>query len=156
MNTYIDSSVFLGMHSADDSIRTAAKNFLIDRFGSTLFMTLEDVGECDDVIWQYGREEQDRYYPFMDRLHTLMDIERVSYTVQAIERVQLYKNISTQQNLLLSMVSSSSAQLYTIDTKLLALDIDSVFSVPSATHEKQFPPELEKYYTESLVIRIAK
>ena len=79
MKEFIDSTIFMGMHSVDEKIRIACKNFFIDHLKKTIFMSLESVGKCDDIVWHFDRETQDIYYPFMDRLHTVMDIQRIPY-----------------------------------------------------------------------------
>jgi predicted nucleic acid-binding protein len=154
MNTFIDATVFLAMHSADESIRIAAKNFFVEHFDKPLSMTLEDVGKCDDVIWQYGREEQDLYYPFMDRLHTVMNIQRVPYTLEAIEWMRADDQLSVQQRLLLSMAAQKKANVVTADSHFAQYGGRSVELLAAATTEKQFSKELERCYQESLALQL--
>ena len=62
MKEYIDASVFLGMHSPNEAIRIACKNFFVRRLNRSIVMSLEQVGKCDDVIWSsYTDEEQATY-----------------------------------------------------------------------------------------------
>lgn len=77
---FIDATVFLGMHSSDETTRRACKGFFVQRLNDRVCMSLEHVGMCDDVIWAQPRTVQDAYYPFMDVLHTDMKIDRRGYT----------------------------------------------------------------------------
>ena len=76
---YIDYTVFLGMNAASDPLRWRCKALVASRLERTVLMTWDHVGRCDDIIWQYSRELQDLYYPFMDRLHSHRCIEREGY-----------------------------------------------------------------------------
>jgi hypothetical protein len=77
---FIDATTFLGMNALNDRLRCTNINFFAGRYHQQVNMALEQVGLCDDVIWQYSRHEQDLYYPFMDCLHTEMDIQRTPYS----------------------------------------------------------------------------
>ena len=58
---FIDASAFLGMHSEDEKVRRQSANFFITHFNSTVYMSLEQVGYCDDVIWRFPRASCHRH-----------------------------------------------------------------------------------------------
>src|SRR3989344_6700820 len=121
MKEFVDASVFLGMHSKDERIRVACKNFFVGRLNDQIGMSLEQVGKCDDVIWQYSREQQDTYYPFMDHLHTVMNIQRVSYTEkdiqEAVANPQL-QDLAISDRLTIGMALARKAKLYSVNPRL--------------------------------------
>jgi hypothetical protein len=149
MKKFIDATVFMGMHSLDEDIRVACKNFFVRHLEKTLFMSLENVGKCDDIVWKVPHKVQDEYYPFMDRLHTLMDIQRLPYDQETLERMDIRPELSTFQQLTLSL--SSSGVLYTFDNDLLGLELNFVASPEKNKKEALFPVDLEKYYQKSRV-----
>ncbi len=119
-------------------------------------MSLENIGECDNFVWQFDRKTQDEYYPFMDRLHTIMNIKRVEYgngDLKSFEKMN-FPQLSAKQRLTLSMVVSKKGKLYTLDDKLLGLCLDFVEAVRVCNHEMKFPAYLENYYKKSLKLRI--
>jgi|SRR3989338_313944 len=154
MREYIDASIFLGMHSKDEKIRVACKNFFVKRLNDQIGMSLEQVGKCDDVVWQYSREQQDTYYPFMDNLHTTLDIQRVPYTEkdiqEAITNPQL-QDLDISDRLTVGMALARKAQLYSVNPHLVGKDF---VSVPQAEEELIFPEELERLYQQSLKVQI--
>src|SRR5690348_16405212 len=77
--TFIDASLFLGMHAISHTLRSACKAFFVEHFADEVFMSLEQVGLCDDIIWRHPRAIQDHYYPFMDLLQSEMRIRRIPY-----------------------------------------------------------------------------
>lgn len=154
MKTFIDSTVFLGMHASAESVRVAAKNFFVERFSDTLYMTLEDVGMCDDVVWGFGHEDQDKYYPFMDRLHSVMRINRVPYSAEAIAALEQARGLTTKENLLLSMVNTSGGELYTLNNRLLVLGHSYIHAVGGEREELSFSEELEARYRASLQLSL--
>lgn len=155
MNEFIDASVFLGMHSTDENIRINCKNFFVRRFSKEIYMSFETVGECDDVIWSFSRIHQDLYYPFMDRLHTIMNIKRIPYSLEEVHLMSLDKSLQKQKsglNLALSKVHKGA--YYTLNQELISSSIDNITTVPDEEIELMFPNELEKYYEESLILKI--
>jgi len=154
MKEFVDASVFLGMHSKDERIRVACKNFFVGRLNDQIGMSLEQVGKCDDVIWQYSREQQDTYYPFMDHLHTVMNIQRVSYTEkdiqEAVANPQL-QDLAISDRLTIGMALARKAKLYSVNLHLVGGDF---VRVPQAGEELAFPEELERLYQQSLMVRI--
>ncbi len=154
MKEYIDASVFLGMHNADEKTRIACKNYFVSRLNAEVGMSLEQVGKCDDVIWHYSREEQDAYYPFMDNLHTIMDIQRVGYDEKDIQEATTNKNLQDlgiSDRLTAGMAIARGAELYSVNPNLMGRD--HVRS-PEVGAELSFPSELEKLYQQSLEVRI--
>lgn len=151
MKEFIDATVFLGMHSTEEKIRVACKNFFIKRLHETLFMSLENVGKCDDVIWQFDRETQDAYYPFMDRLHTIMDFQRIAYDQKCLDERVRTEPLSLFQQLTLAQALND--KLYTFDKMILELKLEFTTTPPSR-EERFFPEELESFYNTSLKLRI--
>jgi len=154
MREYIDASIFLGMHSKNEKIRIVCKNYIVRRLNNQISMSLEQIGICDNIIWQYPREQQDAYYPFMDNLHTIMNICRVSYTEkdirEAIKNPQL-QDLNISDRLTVAMVWVQGAELYSVNPLLKCRD--SVH-FPEAGKELTFPLQLEKLYQQSLAVRI--
>ena len=153
MKEFIDATIFMGMHSSDEKIRIACKNFFVERTKKTVFMSLENVGKCDDVIWKFDREAQDAYFPFMDRIHTIMDIQRIPYDEQTLEKRKRNDKLSIFQQLSLSQ--SEKGKLFTLDEVLLNLKLDFLTSPQINNEEKNFFGELETSYQESLILRVA-
>jgi len=154
MGVFIDATTFLAMHSSDETKRIAAKNFFIENYTNTLYMTFEDVGMCDDIIWQYDRTAQDLYYPFMDRLHTVIHIKRIPYASKIMGDLKLLAELNLQDNLLLSMVTIQRGKLYTFNSKLLNLRTAKITTPEKSNFERVFPTDLEQYYQTSLALRI--
>jgi len=156
MKPFIDHTIFLGMHSADEKTRIACKNLIINNFTEGVCMTLEEVGKCDDVVWQRERAEQDHYYPFMDVLHTDMKIQRVPYTATVMNNAITNDLLSPQQRLLLAMAKECKCVLFTLDAQLLHIGSPFVLSpIESASEyvEKKFSNTLEQLYENSLLVR---
>lgn len=154
MKEFIDATIFMGMHSSDEKIRIACKIFFIGRIKKTVFMSLETVGKCDDVVWQFDRETQDAYYPFMDRLHTIMDIQRIPYDEKSLQARKANPQLNTFQQL--TLAQTHNGKLYTFDTALLDLKLNNVVSPKIPEEEKEFPDDLEKFYQGSLILRVAE
>lgn len=158
MTEFIDATIFLGLHHEDNEIRIKCKNFFIERLDSTIIMSLDNVGKCDDVVWKFDRETQDAYYPFMDRIHTVMDINRIPYDENDIKSMSNFKNsdLSTFQKLTLAKTEAKQGVLYTIDQKILSLNNDLVKEPPNNPEELSFPEDLEKHYNHSLALRVTQ
>jgi len=182
MKEYIDASVFLGMHSKDERTRVACKNYFVQRPNEEIGMSLEQVGKCDDVIWQFPRERQDAYYPFMDNLHTIMRIDRISYDREDISAAtfnQHLHGLDISDRLTMGLVLARRGVLYTINPTLVNLrpgklkdrlggevvltreqaDLTDIARFPytrspEAGKELVFPTELELLYQQSLAVRI--
>lgn len=154
--TVADASVFMGMHSADEEIRRACKGFFVGRFGSRILMSLEHVGYCDNLVWRYERAVQDAYYPFMDNLHTDMEIERVGYGKEdlatAMDQPEL-ADIPLFDRLLLAMAINRKAVLFTVRPWLLQRQ-DLPIRAVEAEPDGRFSSTLEHLYEASLKLRV--
>jgi hypothetical protein len=152
----VDSSAVLGMHSVDEVVRVSCKAFFAQRVREEVWMSLEHVGWCDDVVWRYPRVEQDAYYPFMDALHSEMPIRRVGYekrdVVTALTDPAL-RDVPMRERLLIGMVLCRSAVLHTVNPRLCHRRDLPVVEVP-VVGEKQFPEHLERLYQVSLALRL--
>ncbi|MDZ8237252.1 MAG: DUF6190 family protein [Nostoc sp. ChiQUE01a] len=152
----IDSSLFLGMHSIDERTRIVCKNYFIERLQTTISMSLEHVGGCDNIIWLYPRELQDVYYPFMDTLHTIMNIKRLPYDendiIIALTDSEL-QALSMYDKLLMGFAKNRKKLVYTVNKKLLNSGNLPIHN-PQLSEEKSFPESLEKLYQVSLQLRI--
>ena len=56
--TYLDHRVFLGLNAADEGVRRRCKALVAARMKSVTFMTFDQVGRCDDIIWRFNRRFQ--------------------------------------------------------------------------------------------------
>jgi hypothetical protein len=161
---FVDATIFMGMQSVDRSLRIACKNYFVDRYYQTIAMSDEQAGKCDRIVWQYPREVQDIYYPFMDRLRTDMKIQGLPYESEDVAIALHDKRLdglTTSQKLTLGMTIARKGKLYTIDKVLLELnksltpdDRLPIFQ-PEISEEKNFPDEiLEECYQQSLSLKI--
>lgn len=153
---FIDASLFMGMHSDTEVTRIACKNFFVARLDRSVLMSYEQVGRCDDVVWQHGRQVQDEYYPFMDNLHTDMRIVRQPYEERdlrlALESPRL-RGLSVSEQLLLAMVMNREAVLYSVNSRLAGRS-DLPVRTPESGPERSFPGRLEELYRVSLKLRV--
>jgi uncharacterized protein DUF6190 len=153
---FFDASVFLGMHSVDDEVRKACKNFFASRFLDMALTSLDQVGKCDDVIWRYPRHLQDAYYPFMDRLHSEMRIVREPFSEAELKRA--YADPSLQglpagDRLLLAKVIEAGGYLYSIRPYLTGRS-DLPVCNPGIGPEADFPAGVAGLYHISLLLLI--
>ena len=151
-----DATVFLGMHHRDPELRRRSLDFFRGHFDRRVRMSFEQIGICDAVIWQQPREIQDLYYPFMDRLHSDMEIVRGGYSARelalAAQHPELH-GLAPEQALLAAQVLAEGGALATHDPELLRLscvrsrlwDWGPAPSRPPAA----FPPALEALYEAS-------
>jgi len=119
-------------------------------------MSYEQVGRCDDVVWGYEREVQDAYYPFMDNLHTDMEIRRFAYDEADLRLAQdssLLRELAAADRLLLAMVMNRGGVLYSVNRRLLGRTWLPV-RAPPAGPERMFPAALEELYRRSLQLRV--
>jgi hypothetical protein len=155
---FIDSSLFLGMNSVIENVRQVSAGFIAAHFGQTIYMSLEQVGYCDDIIWRFPRALQDQYYPFMDRLHTEMEIKRIPYTFNDINGVLAHKelrSLALPRALIAAQVLNHDGMLYTHDNELLSLEVlVSNIGRFDADGEVEFDPPLNNYYEMSQVVKI--
>jgi hypothetical protein len=154
---FIDATVFMGMHSSDQTTRRACKQFFTSRLTSRVTMSWEQVGRCDDLVWGYSRAVQDAYYPFMDTLHTDMTIARIGYSEEDTRRAFTMPELAglpPHERLLLAQVFCRSGVLYTVSPRLISRKDLPVATVPAADAEDTFPSHLERLYQDSLVLTV--
>ena len=177
MIEFIDASVFLGMHSKDEQVRVTCKNYFVHRLNEEIGMSLEQVGKCDDIIWQLPRERQDAYYPFMDNLHSMMKIDRTPYNEGDVKEAtfnQRLYGLDFSDRLTIGMVLARRGVLYTVNPQLVSFkpsmpldrlgrevavdtkwfDISDLVRSIQEGKELTFPTELERLYQQSLAVRI--
>ncbi|MEU0400631.1 DUF6190 family protein [Streptomyces sp. NPDC006197] len=157
---FIDATLFMGMHSEDDAVRTGAKAFFAGRLAAgdagRVVMNWEQVGRCDDLVWGYERKVQDEYYPFMDVLHTDLAVDRVPYDEDDLRRAfttPALEGLPTHERLLLAQVIGRGGTLHTASPRLLGRTDLPVVPV-GATAEASFPAYLEDLYRRSLVLTV--
>ncbi|MFF8377449.1 DUF6190 family protein [Streptomyces sp. NPDC015661] len=158
---FIDATLFMGMHSKDDTVRVAAKAFFAARLAAgeagRVVMNWEQVGRCDDLVWGYERGVQDDYYPFMDVLHTDLAIDRVPYDEDDVRRAftdPALDGLPAHERLLLAQVIGRGGVLHTASPRLLkAADGLPVLPLGGGA-EPSFPSYLEDLYQRSLVLTV--
>ena len=151
---FVDASVFLGMHHEDESIRMQSLSFFRSQFPTKVQMNYEQIGICDAVIWLHTSEVQTLYYPFMDRLHSVMRIERRGYTFPEINLALSHPELvgfRPEQALLVGQVLYHNAKLATHDTQLRALPFLETYlwDFDDEDPQQRFSPELEELYEQS-------
>ncbi|MFJ8299671.1 DUF6190 family protein [Streptomyces sp. NPDC094447] len=167
---FIDATTFMGMHSKDDAVRTAAKAFFAGRLAAGeaggVVMSWEQVGRCDDLVWGYDRGLQDEYYPFMDVLHTDLAVDRIPYTEDDVRRAfdePALDGLPAHERLLLSQVIGRGGVLHTASPRLVrtaaALPVVPLVPLdpadaPAPGEEPSFPAYLEDLYQRSLVLKV--
>ena len=155
---YIDYTVFLGMNAAEPSVRLACKALLVARLEGRLFMTWDHVGRCDDVVWSHARALQDRYYPFMDALHSCPFLTREGYedsTLRLAGSDHRLASLPVLQRLLVARAIEREAVIYTADPTLADRQDLPVRAPPRCEQEPAFPPLLEALYRDALALRLA-
>ncbi|MFI8916896.1 DUF6190 family protein [Streptomyces sp. NPDC053513] len=157
---FIDATLFMGMHSEDNAVRSGAKAFFVGRLAAgeagRVLMNWEQVGRCDDLVWGYERKLQDEYYPFMDVLHTDLAIDRVPYDEDDLRRAfttPSLEGLPTHERLLLAQVIGRGGTLHTASPRLLRRTDLPVVPVGAAA-EASFPAYLEDLYRRSLVLTV--
>lgn len=158
---FIDASVFMGMNATEEATRRACKTFFIERFTGEVAMCLEQVGLCDEIVWRHARDVQDDYYPFMDRLHSVMRIKRLPYGEPEVRRAltdEVLSGLPISDRLLLAMVMEARGRLYTTRPRLLERTALPVTAPPGSGGadglERRFPGDLEDAYAISLRLRV--
>lgn len=155
---FIDATFFLGMHDINESRRLCSLQFFIQHLEEELYMNLEQVGLCDDVIWGRQREEQDAYYPFMDNLHSVMAIRRIGYRYEDLMAAindSRFAGLSLQQACTLAQVCNCNGLLATHDP-LLKSDprFQSLLTHRVDDNADVFPPQLESLYQQSVALKL--
>ncbi|QTD97169.1 DUF6190 family protein [Streptomyces cyanogenus] len=160
LGTLIDASLFMGMHSTDDRVRTACKNFFVRQLAAhrPLAMTLEQVGLCDDLIWRRPRAVQDAYYPFMDNLHSELRIARFGLRrgdVRTALEAAALRDVPIADALLLAPAVHRGGRLHSVSPRLRRRPgAGALLSAPPDGPEEAFPPRLEELYRQSLALRV--
>jgi hypothetical protein len=155
---FIDATTFLGMNAEDEGLRWMSHHFFASRYHQQVTMAMEQVGLCDDVIWQYTREEQDKYYPFMDCLHTEMDIQRIIYNQQDFVRANedpRLQSLIFSSALLMAQVLNHGGILYSHDSALNQLTSLSDHIAQFDEESDLFPVPLQVLYEQSQVLKIS-
>ena len=159
MKEYIDASLFLGMNRFDKKTRIACKNFFVKALqeNRTIFFHLEQVGLCDDIVWNFKRETQDAYYPFMDTLHSIMQITRIPYTKADFSEALKIKSIKLtfSDKLLIGSVKRNDSTLFSVNKNLNNV-INNILIIDTTKKQKEleFPDKLEKLYKKSLKLKM--
>src|SRR5262249_30575214 len=117
-------------------------------------MSFEQIGICDAVIWREPREVQDLYYPFMDRLHTDMQIVREGYCAHELHLAlghPALRRLRPEQALLAAQTLAGGSMLVTHDPELCALPYvqPRLWDFSSSDPCAAFPPELQTLYERS-------
>ena len=152
----IDASVFMGMHAQDDDTRLACMSFMAARFEAGVVLSWEQIGRCDDIVWSYGRDVQDAYYPFMDVLHSTMSFARQPYDAADFDlalRDRRLAGLPMHEALAVAMASNRNASLVTISTRLherRGLPVQR----PAGTPGANFPEPVATLYAQSLRLRV--
>jgi Family of unknown function (DUF6190) len=151
---FVDATVFLSMHHRDNAVRLQSVAFFARLFRRRVHMNYEQVGICDAVIWQQSREVQDLYYPFMDRLHSEMDIAREGYNGEVLRHAAARSGASArlrpEQQLLASQVELARGKLATHDPALRALaELRDRLWPLERDDLAAFPPDLHHLYDVS-------
>jgi hypothetical protein len=154
---YIDYTVFLGLNAAKESVRRGCKALVASRLSSTLFMTWDHVGRCDDVIWGYSRALQDRYYPFMDSLASHPFLRREGHeesTLLLAASDRRLQGLPVLYRLLLARALELDSIVFTVEPSLVDRTDLPVRSPPPSDVEVPFPDWLEPVYQGSLELRL--
>ncbi|CAN1598391.1 DUF6190 family protein [Pseudomonas sp. B21-028] len=157
----IDATVFMGMHHSDPEVRAKSLGFFGAFYSRQVMMSFGQIGICDAIIWKKSRHLQDVYYPFMDVLHTDMDIQRQGYCNKVLKRACLepdWAHLSVEKRLLVAHVVEHQQPFYTHDDSLCELGLLKPFlkTFPSTTSPSVFPEKLQRLYEQSMEMSIAK
>lgn len=154
---FIDAGVFLGMHHRDVEVRAHCLAFFHRQQAcDRVRMNYEQIGVCDAIIWRQSRRVQDAYYPFMDRLHSDMPLQRGGYTFEemrlALAQPEL-QDLRPEQALLAGQVLRSEGLLFTRDPALRRLGcLRAHLMEPEApAHNAGFAAPLQALYEASRV-----
>jgi hypothetical protein len=148
---YIDATVFMGMHHADERVRQRSLGFFRSQAQRPVSMNFEQIGICDAVVWRQARDVQDAYYPFMDLLHSEMPIQRGGYNDRVLRLAGTepgLHGLRTDRALLAAQVLCSERALLTHDPALRSLQCLQPFllSFDSFDQKVRFNARLEALY----------
>lgn len=150
----IDATVFMGMHHVNPGIREKSLGFFNAFYSGQVQMSFGQIGICDAIIWKKSRQLQDVYYPFMDVLHTDMNIQRQGYCSKVLKRACLqtdWAHLSVEKKLLAAQVVEHQQPLFTHDSALRELDALKPYlqTFPSSVTGRVFPGTLQNLYEQS-------
>lgn len=150
----IDATVFMGMHHSDPQLRAKSLGFFSSFYQRQVLMSFGQIGICDAIIWKKSRQLQDVYYPFMDVLHTEMDIQRQGYCNEVLRRACLesdWSHLSVEKKLLAAQVVEHRQPLFTHDEELRELTVLGPFlqSFPQWVSGPAFPEALQNLFEQS-------
>ena len=157
----IDATVFMGMHHQNADIRARSLGFFTLRYHSDVRMSFSQIGICDAIIWKKTRELQDVYYPFMDVLHSDMNILRAGYSNAVLSRAANSAALSVlpaEKRLQAAQVLEANCLFYTHDRdyqhcEALKPHLAAFDSEPVAD---TFPQILQRLYDASLDLVITE
>lgn len=151
---FIDATFFLGMHDGDESVRRLSLGYFTTNLSQRPRMNYEQIGICDAVIWLQSREVQDCYYPFMDRLHSDMAIQRWGYSYDEIRLALAHselKGLTPERALLVGQVLHNDGRLATHDPALVELNClhGRIWRMDISQASPRFPVPLQTLYEAS-------
>lgn len=157
----IDATVFMGMHHSDPEVRSRSLGFFGAFYSRQVLMSFGQIGICDAIIWKKSRHLQDVYYPFMDVLHTDMDIQRQGYCNRVLKRACLepdWAHLSVEKRLLVAHVVEHRQPLFSHDESLHELTLLKPFlqTFPPSTSHSVFPEKLQRLYEQSMEMSIGQ
>ncbi|UZJ57843.1 DUF6190 family protein [Pseudomonas sp. KU26590] len=155
----IDATVFMGMHHQNQAIRDRSLAFFTQRYHSEVRMSFSQIGVCDAIIWKKARTLQDVYYPFMDVLHSDMNILRAGYSNAALNRAAnsaSLSGLSAEKRLQAAQVLEANCLFYTHDPDYLdcAALKPHLIAFDEANSANGFPEGLQRLYRASLELVI--
>lgn len=150
----IDATVFMGMHHSDPQVRARSLGFFNRYYQHQVLMNFDQIGICDAIIWKKSRHLQDVYYPFMDVLHTEMDIQRQGYSNAVLKRASEasgWMHLSVEKRLLAAQVVEYRQPLFTHDKELHELTALKPFlqDFPQPISGSAFPQNLQNLFEQS-------
>ncbi|MBC3364639.1 DUF6190 family protein [Pseudomonas sp. SWRI154] len=157
----IDATVFMGMHHSDPELRAKSLGFFRTFYSRQVLMSFGQIGICDAIIWKKSRHLQDVYYPFMDVLHTDMNIQRQGYCNRVLKRACLepdWAHLSVEKRLLAAHVVEHQQPFFTHDDSLRELSLLKPFlkTFPSSISQSAFPEKLQRLYEQSMEMTIGQ
>ncbi|MFJ2688298.1 DUF6190 family protein [Pseudomonas sp. NPDC087342] len=150
----IDATVFMGMHHSEPLLRAKSLGFFNSFSERQVLMSFGQIGICDAIIWKKSRHLQDVYYPFMDVLHTEMDIQRQGYCNEVLRRACLesdWGHLNVEKKLLAAHVLEHRRPLFTHDQQLLEMTVLQPFlqAFPLWVSGPAFPQSLQTLFEQS-------
>ncbi|WP_434609660.1 hypothetical protein J3P80_20385 [Pseudomonas sp. D2-30] len=157
----MDATVFMGMHHRDPEVRAQSLGFFSAFYSRQVLMSFGQIGICDAIIWKKSRHLQDVYYPFMDVLHTDMNIQRQGYSNKVLKRACLepdWAHLSVEKKMLVAHVVEHQQPFYTHDDSLRDLTLLKPYlkTFPMASSQSVFPEKLQGLYEQSLQMTIGQ